>query len=63
MCAVQPHLVLLNTKTGDQIHVNKGFLDQMFLADMASNESEEESKFEFLAESEALDAEQTDFTD
>ena len=26
-CAVQPHLTLLNSKTGDQIHVNKGFFD------------------------------------
>ena len=61
MCAVQPHLTLLNSKTGDQAHVNKGFLDSMFLAEIADNE--EESKFEFLAESEELDAAQTDFTD
>ena len=62
-CAVQPHLTLLNSKTGDQIHVNKGFFDQMFLADVAQSEGDEESKFGFLAESEELDAAQTDFTD
>ena len=60
---MQPHLTLLNSKTGDQIHVNKGFFDQMFLADVAQSDGDEDTKFGFLAESEELDAAQTDFTD
>ena len=30
-CSTQPHLCLLNTATKDAVHVNKGFLDAMFL--------------------------------
>ena len=56
----QPHLTLLNSKTGDQVHVNKGLLDQLMISDLDNGDSEE-SKFQFLAESDQLDIGETDF--
>ena len=65
-CARQASLNLLNSKTGDQAQVNKGFLDMVFLDDDGNSESENngEAKYAFLAEdNRALEADTTDFTD
>ena len=49
-CGNQAHMSVINTVTLDQIHVNKGFLDSMFFEyNIASDDSEEESKYAFLA--------------
>jgi len=63
-CGNQAHMSVINTVTLDQIHVNKGFLDSMFFEyNIASDDSEEESKYAFLASQNSLGAEMTDFSD
>lgn len=63
-CGQTPHLSVLNTATEDQVHVNKGFLDSMFLDQGTSAEGQnEESKYAYLASADNLGAEETDFSD
>ena len=60
-CSRQPHLSLINTKTGDEAHVNKGFLDS--LSPPEAEDDDCESGFAYLASSESLNADETDFSD
>ena len=64
-CARQPHLCLLNTATGDQAHVMKGFLDQMVFDETKETVSweHEDDKYAFLASDDQFNADGVDFSD